>query len=276
MITQSIETITPEIASLILEQQINNRPLSDRAVATYASAMKMGKWNIGPPLLFNGLGGWSGLIDGQHRIAAVKRAKTAVSFAVIRGLDSSVFKDVDVGKKRSVQDLLVIMKSKNPGVVGSIAKVILAVEAGHEPWDLSNVRLMPGDIAHRAANDPLIQMIGSDLMGKYASVRKITHSLGTTGWLMYELSKYPDQTKVADFFLTLGGKSVPADATDPAFALRNRMTEDALAKRKMGRKERSAIMVKAWNYYANNQPVKLLKFAAFGRTRESFPTLFVG
>lgn len=267
MITQTIETITPELAEDILSRKAINRPISYDAVKRYADVMAAKKWLVGPPLMFNGDGtGWGGLIDGQHRVAAVRQSGMPTQFAVIRGLDNTLFKHVDVGKPRTARDLIALLGIKAPGIVAVIARVVKHVESGGEAFE-TYTGMLPAEIADRAADETLYG-IAADLYGKYTEARKLLKSLSLPGYMLYE-ARSRNSAAMELFFEKLSGTTVSDSATDPAFVLRNRLTADALSKRRMSGKERAAIAIKAWNATARGEQIQRLKI---GR-KEDFPKM---
>lgn len=103
MITQAIETITPDMAKEYLETNKGNRTLQRERVFAYAEDMARGAWRLnGESIKFDTAGR---LLDGQHRLAAVVKANVPVEIAVTRNVDANdaVF---DIGKPRSQLDIM--------------------------------------------------------------------------------------------------------------------------------------------------------------------------
>lgn len=97
-----IEEITPEIAASYLATSPGNRAIKNTVVERYAAMMKIGHWELTPePISFDDHGQ---LRNGHHRLTAVIKSGKAVKFRVVRGIKSEVFKYVDTGTPRSVQD----------------------------------------------------------------------------------------------------------------------------------------------------------------------------
>ena len=104
-IVTQVESITPSIARAYLAQNIdNNRHLSDRIVAVYAQQMQKGEWKFnGDSIRFDEKGR---LIDGQHRLSAIAKAGITIECIVVRGLSSDSVESIDMGRKRTVGDVL--------------------------------------------------------------------------------------------------------------------------------------------------------------------------
>jgi hypothetical protein len=99
-------SISPEIASLMLQHNEMNRPMSVRKVARIAAKMKDRDWVFTHQgIAFSKAGT---LLDGQHRLAAVIDADKTYDFLVTYGLDQTVFNHIDTGGTRSAKDLLAI------------------------------------------------------------------------------------------------------------------------------------------------------------------------
>jgi hypothetical protein len=103
MITSGIQTITPEYASSILAScNKDNRPLRHWWVENMAAAIRRGEWvTTHQGLAFTEDGE---LVDGQHRLMAVKLAKMPVQMMVSHGVPKSAFSVLDIGAKRNIAD----------------------------------------------------------------------------------------------------------------------------------------------------------------------------
>jgi hypothetical protein len=111
--TAAIETITPLAAAELLRHNLDNRPLSATVVERYAEDMRQGRWR------FNGTSivvarepsGRTLLLDGQHRLHAIRKAETSqrlvvVTLAVSSEEAEALFATLDQGRKRSIVDVL--------------------------------------------------------------------------------------------------------------------------------------------------------------------------
>lgn len=99
-----VEIITPELAKLYLERNIdNNRKLCTKNISLYASAMKSGDWQLtSQGISFNESGH---LTDGQHRLMAIIKAGVPVKMYVTYGEpDGSIIHDR--GRGRSINDVM--------------------------------------------------------------------------------------------------------------------------------------------------------------------------
>lgn len=91
-------------ATTLLEGNTGNRRLAPGAMARYAAAMRKGDWKVSPePLIFAPNGR---LLNGQHRLRAVKATEIPQRFLCVFGVDESLFSVIDRGKPRSYSDAL--------------------------------------------------------------------------------------------------------------------------------------------------------------------------
>jgi hypothetical protein len=122
--------VTPAMAAAWLKNNFVNRLVSDDTVAAYARDMANGVWQpTHQGIAFNDA---DALIDGQHRLLAIVRAKktirTMVTFglpAKIEGSQMTTMDCVDRGRTRSVADQLKIQHGlKNGTQITQVATAI--------------------------------------------------------------------------------------------------------------------------------------------------------
>ena len=96
--------VTPEIATMWLERNVVNRPVSERHVGALAWDMKNGKWELTHQgIAFNRD---MLLIDGQHRLRAVVAAEVNVPMRVTCNVDGQYSSPIDMGYGRRVSHIL--------------------------------------------------------------------------------------------------------------------------------------------------------------------------
>jgi len=94
--------ITPEMAENLLHRNTANRRMRKTWVDTLVREIKNNNYKTTHQgIAFTKSGT---LVDGQHRLAAIKTANQTVEMLVTTGLDDDVFKDIDRGLKRSISD----------------------------------------------------------------------------------------------------------------------------------------------------------------------------
>ncbi len=101
-----IQKITPSIARDILDKNDNNRPVNQVAVNRYAEIIAQGKWMFNGDTIAIDIKG--NLINGQHRLNAIIKANKSIEGIIVKGLEPSVFTTIDIGRRRSAADALVV------------------------------------------------------------------------------------------------------------------------------------------------------------------------
>jgi len=126
--TASVVMVDPETARRWLSRNEANRSLRGSQVSKYARDMAAGRWQLtGAPIQFAADGR---LLDGQHRLAAIVKAKITVAMFVVRGLPAAAQAYMDTGAKRTVADQLSIAGYKNSSVLAAGARLAWAWRMG--------------------------------------------------------------------------------------------------------------------------------------------------
>lgn len=119
-------TITPEIASAMLEYNDRNRPVSNARVRTYAAEMTAGQWRYTRvPIIFSNQ---SRLIDGQHRLLACVEAGAAIVADVAFGAPDDAFYFIDVGGARTAGDIFAINGVPNFTMAAAATRFLMTYE----------------------------------------------------------------------------------------------------------------------------------------------------
>jgi len=120
--------VTPAIASAMLDLNSANRPLRSGRVALLARSMTEGRWKLTPEAIsFHNKGG---LLNGQHRLAAVVASGVTVLATLWFGCDPSEFTALDRNAVRGVSDDLALMGYDRWTVRASSAQVLLRIKLG--------------------------------------------------------------------------------------------------------------------------------------------------
>lgn len=117
------ELITPEIASAMLENNPNNRSVSNGTVKSYAEDMLAGNWdeNTGVAISVDANGN---LRDGQHRLEAIVLSGVSIHSWVCRNVASDGI--YDNNRKRSASDQISILRDDFEGVYKSPRYISIA------------------------------------------------------------------------------------------------------------------------------------------------------
>lgn len=96
--------MTPEHAEKLLAGNYNNRSLRPNWANEIAKMIENGEWNLTHQAIAVSTTGQ--LIDGQHRLTAIVKAKKAVPIILAEQCDPASFLSIDKGIKRSTADSL--------------------------------------------------------------------------------------------------------------------------------------------------------------------------
>ena len=100
----TLELITPELAVSYLENNTDNRAVTQNTVTALAELIRKGEWRITHQGI--AVSPTGRLLDGQHRLWAIIEAGIPVHILVARNVPDEAFAYMDIGKKRSLADRL--------------------------------------------------------------------------------------------------------------------------------------------------------------------------
>ena len=142
------ETITPEVAKALLENNTNNRSITQGHLALIKSEILLGKWQYnGQPIII----GESGrLLDGQHRLTAVVETGIPIDTVIMRGINEDAFVTIDTGKIRGGSDVLSIAGSKHGNHIASAIRKVLEQFGGSKKCQ--------GKYSHKISNSEYLVM----------------------------------------------------------------------------------------------------------------------
>lgn len=136
--------ITPDIARMMLENNIGNRPVSKDTVECYARLMLNNEWGITPDAIGFDVNGR--LINGQHRLMAIIKSNMAQTFFVVDDLPINSFSVTDEGKKRTASDILFIGRNiKNCTTMASIIRSYIVLSKGKRSEHTGNKVIAPNN-----------------------------------------------------------------------------------------------------------------------------------
>lgn len=250
-----VVTVTPDLARLLLSKNNGNRPLRPARVKRLASLMKSGRWvlthqgiSFTPAAVLN---------DGQHRLSAVIEAGLPVPMSITFGEPREAFAFLDTQARRGGADVLAIAGHKSTVLLASVARLLWNIENGTTKSEL------PID------NDTLLEAVQAfgDLPASVTVGQTVAKALkcASTGLCVghYLASqKYGQETAI--FFETLKTGLGLSTKGNPIYRLRERLIQE----KRLPSIESAALVIKAWNAYRTQKPVKTLSWK---RSIEDFP-----
>jgi hypothetical protein len=99
----NVVLVTPDYASKLLEKNTDNRKIRVQVVNQLVEVIKNGAWCLthqGIAISEDGV-----ILDGQHRLSAIVKSNIAVKMAVSTDVPKEAFKAIDIGVKRTLQDM---------------------------------------------------------------------------------------------------------------------------------------------------------------------------
>lgn len=268
-------TVTPSIAKAWIDSTSSrNRSLSSARVRSYAELMKSGRWMMnGESIIIDDNGN---LIDGQHRLHAVIRSGKSVQMVVVRGVDPSSFKTIDVGKKRSPGDILHVAGIPMPRCAAAITSVVYTFKSvgefrsGINPTRTDVTNANPGYDVLIETEKLMPALMKSVAVGERWRRCKLFILPPTLPGAMHFLFSEIDQELADDFFDRMIDIRFENDR-DPVKKLYIHCTERGKREiMKADNRYAGALFIKAWNLFAKNQSCPFIKFAK----DEEYPVIF--
>jgi hypothetical protein len=254
--------ITPSLAKTFLEANVCNRKIKEKVVIKYASDMQKDLWieDTFEPIKFSKTGK---LLDGQHRLLAVVKSNKAVNFHIVDNLKEEIFSVLDSGTKRNASDVFGISGIKNATLIPAIISFYNRIKSGsngNNHDNQTNIHL----IECYNEREEFWQMTSNKTQSWYDSFSRILQPSIIGG--MYAHFYDLNSIQAEDFFNQLCNQKNPTNST--ILNLRKKLFDDKIATRKMGIQIKNALIIKTWNYYRNNEIIKVLKYDI---EREKFP-----
>lgn len=245
-----IETITPERAVQLLENNPTNRRIRQTRVNLYAQAMARGEWVITGETIKIGV---NKLVDGQHRLWACIEAGVPFQTYVVYGVEDAVMAYVDSGLPRSMADVNELHGYDYTTQRAALARVILGWEndvlTNTNKWNL---------VATRGETLRVVQDNYEAMTHALHMAFRIRSTVGgnvTTMAAMIMAISEANPVKADEFIEKwLTGDMLGTD--DPVRALRHWTTSRTIQKRRTEPQEYLAAMVKAWNAFVQDQPIR--------------------
>lgn len=248
-IFSNIEMITPETASIILENNPNNRTISKTKTAEYASLMSAGMWALnGQAIIIDETGS---LIDGQHRLHACIISGVPFQSLVVRGIPATAKITIDRGRGRSIGDDLFMSGMSNGLNIAACVTRLYQIAVG--TVGISAPSAMVWDFVQR--NPFIVTAVKEGMRCKYGC--------GPGAAALYFIAERRSMRHIADKMITTLSSGEPAYHNDPFLALRERSIAVAQKRQPLTRGMRMELETTAWEAFKKGEPRKNLKPKAF-------------
>jgi len=261
-----VVTVTPEVASIWLDQNTNNRPLNKKRVTNLASVISRGEWELnGDSIRFSESGV---LLDGQHRLAAIVESDTPIQTMVVTGLKDSVFDVIDRGATRTVGDVLSMRGEKNYNAVAAATRLYYTWSMTGNPFHGTPEKAPTArQIEATLDENPGIRRSVQNAIASSWIRKNIT--LRMAGFCFYVFEQSDFSESLESFYEVLD-TGVATRKRDPAIVLRDMIMEDRSTanKRKMADKYKCALIFKAFKKHAVGDQVRFLRVRTAGDSKE--------
>lgn len=249
----SIEVITPEEAKMYLERNENNRPLKEGVVNKYVKDMEAGNFEFnGESIIFSDHGR---LLDGQHRLEAIVRSNTEQLFVVVRGVPDTAFDTIDLGKNRSVADVMHVLGTKGGAEIGGTARAVLTFLATETNIKHSGRRVLTQkEVVNFIYDNPYITYI----------VDKVKHNKGQLtvtplAAVLFLANRDRHLDVKVDEFLRGIKTGENLKRGDPIYTLREWVIDRKNRYGHIDRSDMFAIVARAWSDFCKGKQLSVIK-----------------
>lgn len=262
----SIELVTAKLAEEYLSTNTNNRKYRPKKIREYARYLKNGSFVFnGDPIRFDADGI---LLDGQHRLHAIKDTGIPAELLVIRNLPASVMSTIDQGAPRSAIDI-VELRSET-AVVGISAATGIA----------RMIMIWNGDSLASNSKQAVADYVESnvDTLVEYGRIARqfnnhIKGSVALVGLAVHVITEAGNKPADIATFLRSAALGEGLYRGDPAYALREYVLKEPFST--AGSRNTAFLsaqvypIIRAWNAYVSNEQLRLIR--KLGPT-QSLPT----
>lgn len=256
--------VTPALALAWMKFNTRNRVPSKAKIRRFATAMRAGKWHLNGESIKFGASGR--LLDGQSRLQAVILANVPVTLEIRGGIADAAQECMDTGEARKHAHQLEMLGEKHPNECAAALRLLwLWEESGHASGlGKSGDRgaITNTTIRETLERHPRVR----ESVGRCLNLKQL-FAVSAAAFFHYLFARV-DQKK-ADLFIERLTTGANLSATSPIYLLRERLTSDRLAQAKLRKRDKFALVVKAWNAFRNGKSLERLVFGA----NEEFPAI---
>jgi len=266
-IESGVAEITPELAKEILELgNHGNRPLKKAHIKMLTTSLKNNEWMLnGESITLSESGR---LLDGQHRLTACINSGKSFKTIVIKGIeDEAAFGTIDIGKPRSVTDLMDLQGLPKAPLFSAIAKQ-------HKAWvETETEHRKKFTLAPRQYTERSVALHGKKHVSTIFPAFEATQKLGRKSAAIGFAALLILDTAMDDgeeFFAELESiwkEECNPDPQTPSFVLFDLITKEEHIFRPHTMTLLAALTIKAFNAHVKKEQIKKL----FWNPTEGFP-----
>lgn len=265
-VTVEFVDVTPEMATKWLdEENTQNRNMRYRVAGSYATDMEADEWDLnGETVKFADDGT---LIDGQHRLQAIKDSGKTLTLIVVRGLKMSAQATIDRNTVRRFSDTLrITYKEPNHLALAALVRAVLLWKKGYKKPSSGYIPSSK-QLEHTYLEHPELGFIVSRATN-IAKKSGLTPSVvGLCMWI-FEQSNPTE----ADVFFDRLADGQNMGRGNPIYELRRQAGDWKGDKSKRISRWQMAVLIKVWNWYLEGKTdVAQISFRMGGQNPEKFP-----
>ena len=258
--------VSPQLAEWLLALNLNNRPMSPRAIDRFIKILRRGAWqNTGEPIIVANNGQLS---DGQHRLTAIRRTGIAAECDLRLGIARQAFAVTGTGARRTLGNALAIAGKPHASMQAAIGRLLVQYDAGaiHH----HNIQVDTDLVIAATEAEPAVGAVA-------ALIRPLKFKPTRTapfGFALVLAQRATSIDQAAAFaHLVDGGK---AEEDDASRRLHVRLRDAAMAKERLSQLDVAILTVRAWNAWITGKPVQQLRVTDADRVADGFPKVVGG
>lgn len=270
------KAVTPSQADAWLEKNAKNRNIRPSRVAQLVRSIRSGNFiQTGDPIRFDEKGN---LLDGQHRLVAIKEAGVAVTLLVIEGVPEASRVVIDTGAARTFGDYLKMEGVKNFATVAGTVRLAVRYERRRE-WEskgevLNIATFKPTHIELRERWRKDKEAFGEAAHEAHSLHGALRGRVSVYGLVYYTLAKIDADDTNYFFDRLIDGQGLVEG--DSILHLRRLLEKEAMGRSSFSTGDAGADMLialffKAWNAFRENRALDNLRWRQGGRSPEAFP-----
>lgn len=264
-VTASVETITPEIADEFLSINTNNRKVNKETVDDYVAQMKKGLWRLnGEPIIISSA---NVILDGQHRLLAVKKSGVTIQSLVVWGVDGGEsFATIDTGRTRTASDILSICKIPNANRLAAGITRYFTFNTGREAVVFSaggkalrnNKKSKAEVLSFYEQHEDLCKNVNAATARCYDKYALLPYPTVFAIQMYLIINKGYDEDRVFGFFYQLFlSENVENNTIN---ILREKLLQHAMKMYVLTSQQRLTYVVKTWNAYVMGKELTKLQY----------------
>lgn len=258
---------TPELAEMWLDSMAPNRNLRTQRIPVLAADMEADRWPFeGSPIRFDHD---NALVDGQHRLHALIRARATLTFLVVCGLSPEAMDVIDTGGKRTGSDMFGIHGREHRVQLAALVNVV-------SQWKQGRIQTTASRLSGAASSNALLfeveqadSRIAEAVSTAMQYKNRISATATATGFFLWLIPEH--ESSRAREFLDAVAEHRSTGSGDPVLAvirrLDNRFGE---GDRRLGPVEGAYILLRGWQAYRAGEQLERIPLAQHNKPMD-FP-----